>query len=234
MLGVNAADSSHFKRNVESKLKTWGYGYDYARAGVTIQRRPALPEERLKELLIRKLGLDVQINPVAFALFVAAFTDIEGFASMPWGERARVLYERRGVSVDEKTLRNWFSKLIKNDIAVKSEETTYWRTDVINKVKTRSPATKEDFLAYNTRKYQVYQDQLQAIKAATQLRGKEASTEAWKQTYRLLWAEYHCCYYSCKHLIFTAFNEDADTLHELYELVTEIVSPISGTPQGFS
>ena len=82
--------------------------------------------------------------------------------------------------------------------------------------------------------YNVYQDQLQVIKAATQLRGKEASTEAWKQTYRLLWAEYHCCYYSCKHLIFTAFNEDADTLHELYELVTEIVSPMSGTPQGFS
>ena len=184
MLGVNAADSSHFKRNVENKLKTWGYGYDYARAGVTILRRPALPAERLKELLIRKLGLDVQINPVAFALFVAAFTDIEGFSSMPWGEREKVLYERCGVAVDEKTLRNWFSKLIKNDIALKSEETTYWRTDIIGKVKARSPATKEEFLSYNTRKYQVYQDQLSFVKKYSQLKNAEASKEAWKLTYK--------------------------------------------------
>lgn len=48
---------NHFKRIVETKLNNWGY--DYSRSGVTILRCPSLPEEKLKELLIRELGLDM-------------------------------------------------------------------------------------------------------------------------------------------------------------------------------
>ena len=232
MLGVNAADSSHFKRNVTAKLKKWGYVFQYERAGVTIQRRPALPEERLKELLIRKLGLDVQIDPVAFSLFITAFSDIEGFAAMPWGERAKVLEEHCGVIVDERTLRNWFSKLTRSGMTVKNAEESYWRTSVVDKTKSRSPATKEEYTEYNSRKYEFLKVQLQ--EARKWLPPKEAQKEAWDRTYRLLWAEYGCCFYSCKRWMFSAFNADDETLREIYELVDEIASLQGGTPQTFS
>ncbi len=52
---------------------------------------------------------------------------------------------------------------------------------------------------------------------------KEASADAWKQAYKILWAEYHCCYYTCKTFVFSAFTEnDQGILLELYELVSEI------------
>lgn len=155
MLGVNAADSSHFKRNVENKLKTWGYGFAYERAGVTILRRPALPEERLRELLIRKLDLDVQNNAIAFARFVDSFRD-DLFASMPWQERAVYMRKNYGIEVSERTLRRWFSKLIKNEIAVKGEERTYWCTEKPNWLETiRSPATKEEYDSFLARRSEI-------------------------------------------------------------------------------
>ena len=56
---------------------------------------------------------------------------------------------------------------------------------------------------------------------------EELKTEAWKLTYKILWAEYHCCYYSCKRMVFTAFNDDSDTLYEIYELVNELTCPMT-------
>ncbi len=109
---MNINDSRHFKRNVENRLKKWGYRYNYKTAGVTILSRPITAEERLAELLIRQYNIDVQINSYAFACFITAFSDIDGFDSMPWGERAKVYYDYSGVSMDERTLRNWCSKLI--------------------------------------------------------------------------------------------------------------------------
>ena len=112
ILAVNISDSRHFKRNTENKLKKWGYRYSYTTAGVTILSCPTTAEERLAELLIRQYNIDVQINPYAFACFITAFSDIDGFDSMPWGERAKVYYDYSGISMDERTLRNWCSKLI--------------------------------------------------------------------------------------------------------------------------
>ena len=69
-LSVNIKDSNHFKRNVEAKLRHWGYGYEYSRSGVQITRRPETAEERLAEILYRHYEINVQTNPTAFACFM--------------------------------------------------------------------------------------------------------------------------------------------------------------------
>ena len=102
--------SSHFARDVQTTLNKWGYAYQYQRTGVEVTKQPETPEERLAEILIRKLNIDIQIDPKAFALFLFAFQDIEQFDSMPWNERADVLYFEYDVKVDERSLRNWCNK----------------------------------------------------------------------------------------------------------------------------
>ena len=51
VLSVNINDSGHFKRNVESKLSKWGYGFRYETAAVEILSKPETPEERLYDTM---------------------------------------------------------------------------------------------------------------------------------------------------------------------------------------
>ena len=223
VLGVNIKDSKHFKRNVENKLNKWGYGYHYETKGVTILKCPTTAEERLAEILIRQYNIDVQINPYAFACFITAFSDIERFASMPWGERATAFYDYSGVSMDERTLRNWCSKLMSQNIVVKCRDGTYWKTDIIgDKRKLRTQVSAEEARPYFARRAAL-------VEAGTEknlhngLSFKEARGTAWKEAYETLWTEYKCCYYICKTFSFSAFTEnEREILLEVYELVREI------------
>ena len=99
VLSVNLKDSNHFAERVKDKLDKWGYGYDYSRRAVTIISKPETSAARLKEIVIRSFGMDIQVDAVQFACFLAAFTDIEGFETMPWEERAIVYYKRYGVTI---------------------------------------------------------------------------------------------------------------------------------------
>lgn len=43
--------------------------------------------------------------------------------------------------------------------------------------------------------------------------------EAWQETTKQLWGQYHCCYYCCSRFVLNAIGEDAQ---EIFELVNEI------------
>ena len=51
---------------------------------------------------------------------------------------------------------------------------------------------------------------------------KEAAASAWDATYKSLWREFGCCYYSCRGLLFNAIEEDY--IFEIYELAQEIAA----------
>ena len=75
---------------------------------------------------------------------------------MPWGERSVYMKKKYGIEVTERTLRRWFSKLIKNEIAVKGEEVTYWRTEKPSWIETiRSFATKEEYDNFLARRSEI-------------------------------------------------------------------------------
>ena len=216
---------SHFARDVQTILSNWGYTFRYSRYGVEILKCPETPEERLAEILIRKLNIDIQIDPKAFALFLFAFQDIEQFDSMPWNERADVLYFEYDVKVDERTLRNWCKKLEKKGIISKSKRQSFWKTQMLNGYKNRfsvDPEAEEVKLYYEEQKkiqdaYIIehindYPDTNQLLRDA-----RSAAVQA-------MWQKYQRCYYFCGGLNLTAFSPDEDDyLTEIYKLVDEIV-----------
>ena len=226
---VNINDSGHFSRDVRRELSKWGYGYQYIRnKGVEITSKPETPEERLAEILIRAYNIDIQIDPVQFACFISAFTDIESFHCMPWGEREDVYHARYGFAPDDRTLRNWHSRLMRCGVISTFDYSTAWRTEVFRGSKIRTPITgdEEEELKmqefFDRRKELVAQNYNNLLQYG--LSPKDAKKMAWTQAYDTLWKEFHCCYYWCKSFTLSAFTpDDKDVLCEIHELVQEIV-----------
>ena len=216
LLSVNPKDSKHFKRNVETRLQNWGYGYEYTTQAVTITSSPETPEAKLREILIRQLNLDIQIDTKAFACFICAFTDIEGFASMPWGNRELILQQRYNVSVSERTLRNWSAVLIRNEYISKSEERTFWKTEMCGRDKIRTPVPEDD-----PRMQEYFLRKSELLKELS-----PAHEDVWELTMKQLWSEFNCCYYSCKSFSFNAFDPAiSGCLFEIQELTREMIAP---------
>lgn len=221
--GVRLEDAKHFKRNVESTLSKWGYCFEWVRgAGAIITHAPETAEERLQEILIRQFHVDLQVDMYAFACFVTAFSDIEGFACMPWAEREKEYYNYSGISVDQRTLSNWSRKLFEHGILEKGEIGSYWRTDVFKDgSKIRTEVTAEEAQAFFDRRAELIEQNTEGLRMAVNLTAKEKRKQAWSDAYKVLWKEYGCCYYSCKAFYFTAIAEQG-TLAEMYELTREI------------
>lgn len=68
------------------------------------------------------------------------------------------------------------------------------------------------------------------IAVSAGLIGKEATAAAWDFTYKQLWREFQCCYYSCSGLLFNAIGEDY--IFEIYELAQEIAAAPVILPPG--
>ena len=230
VLSLNLKDSKHFKRNGEDKLKKWGYTYKWEeRENPIILSKPETPAARLNEIVIRSFGMDKQVDAVLFACFLTAFTDIEGFATMPWKKRADVYYQKYGVWVEDKTLRNWCSQLIKRKIITVCGESAAWKTTIVDNKKYRErliPGEPNDMWDYYDRRSEIFAEEYELALMGTRFRGEPpaaAIKEAWGETYKRLWQEFECCYYYCKCFTLSAFSEEygAD-LQEVYELAQEI------------
>ena len=57
-------------------------------------------------------------------------------------------------------------------------------------------------------------------KSAENLELRQSEAAAWSATYKKLWREFQCCYYTCNGLVFNAIGEDY--IFEIYELAQEI------------
>lgn len=217
--------SRHFARDVQTTLNKWGYAYKYQRTGVEVTKQPETPEERLAEILIRKLNIDIQINPKAFACFISAFHEIEHFESMPWDERAVWLDCVYGIQITGRTLRSWCNKLIEKGIISRNSQQTFWKTECHGGAKMRCPVDPDDEelqAYYQDRKNFLNENERQLLNDG--LYPKAATANAWAIATLQLLEKYHCVYYTCKSLNITAFSEDEDDfLLEIYELVEEIV-----------
>ena len=60
-------------------------------------------------------------------------------------------------------------------------------------------------------------------KSAENLDLRQSEAAAWSATYKKLWREFQCCYYTCNSLVFNAIGEDC--IFEIYELAQEIAAP---------
>ena len=228
LTGVSEADKKHFKRNVETALTKWGYGFDWIHGkGATITHVPESAEERLQEVLVRQFHVDIQVDMYYFACYVAAFVGLdglEGFNSMPWGVREDKFDKFFGKHYTSRTLSSWCKQLIKNEIMDKSEDGTFWKTIITESYeKIRKPAEPAEAQEYFKRRSVLLDElTLETVQKNKKLSYEAARKEAWKDVYPILWNEFNCCYYFCKKFRFFAFNENG-SLFELFELIQDIL-----------
>lgn len=228
ILSVKLKGNNNFKRDVENKLSKSKYGFHYNDGqGVEIQSKPEKPEDRLCEILYRGYKIDVQTNPLLFACFISAFLDIKEFESSPWGEREKIYYKYYGYNVDERTMRNWCSKLLDRGIIAKKGVTTAWRTYFAGDRKIREPIEEIDRVEmdnYFERRTEIFKDHyIKYLESG--IPTKKARNAAWKDTYKDLWAEFECCFYYCKGFVLSAFSYNEVDVWEIYELARELAAP---------
>lgn len=97
----------NFADKVKTRLKNWGYKYIYIkRRGVEITGIPSTAEEKVQELLIRKLNLDSQTNLKAFAIMMYLLASDYEFATSPWLTRENIIWKEYGIEISESAMRN--------------------------------------------------------------------------------------------------------------------------------
>lgn len=213
---IDRKRDAHFAGNAKNDLTKWGYEYEWHnRRGVEITRRPESAQERLAELMNRGFGLDIQVDVYVFACFLFMLLMVEDFASMPWAVRAEELDYWFGVKVTERTLRRWAVTLFKTDTIIKSKDGTIWRTISHHGEKKRDPipADDPDYIRYKNRRSELM-DEYKAQGVPDSM--------AWGQTFKRLWGEFDCCYYTCDRIVLNALQEEID---ELFKWVNAICLP---------
>ena len=207
-------DSGQLKRDVTRKLDAWGYQYEWHnRRGVTISAHNLTPEIRLKELLVKRLNLSNETEPLDFAHFIIALSHIPGFDTMPWRTRASVMYNYTGKYVAESTIRGWTSKLIKADVVMKGGKDALWHTYRDNGIK------RQEWVDIDDARYKEYcarrTETLEALKQTDLPPSKH-----WGTMVKMLCGQYGRYYY-CSRLMLNALGDDVDELYDLVEQITE-------------
>ena len=163
--------------------------------------------------MIREYSIDVRVDIKAFACFIYAFSDIEGFESMPWKIRCEIMSAAYGINVCERTLRNWCDKLIKTRTIEKgNNEKTYWRTIKLNGESFRDLVSGNEELERKMHSYWAERSEL-------------LKKYSWNETFSILWNKYHCCYYSCKKFVLSAFDAIGQ-FQEVYELIEAVMAEL--------
>lgn len=188
-----------------------GYKYIYSRKGVEITYTPDTPEEKLIQILQTKFNIDIRVDFKAFACFVYSFDAVDGFVAMPWKEREKALKEAFDIEISERTLRKWCNKLLEAGAVVKlNSNKLVWRTLKVDGKTYRDIVSGDSEAEQEMRDYYSYRRNLLKV-----MNYADANKE--------LWRKFGCCYYSCKYLQFSAFNDEYGDLLEVYELAKQII-----------
>jgi len=209
IIGIDPKNKN-FARKVKDTLQKWGYSYQYKRTQVTILKMPQTKEERIAEIALRELGLDVQVDAPAFAAFLFALQFDEEFGCSPWSTRVKLIDKMFDIKVAESTLRKWAKKLIDLNLIIKEPENRQlWYTVSVDGEKFQSPV-EEDMEAY-----EYYKKDMQTFLKEEQER---ENPEVWKTVYKRLWDKHKTVYYWCKPFTCNALvNEDIRRMFELVE-----------------
>lgn len=207
----------NFAAKVKNRLTNWGYEYNYSSRTVEITKIPTTAEERLKELLIRKLNFSVQTDFKAFTIMLHLFRTDRNFMSMPWKTRETVLYEQYGITIADSTMSNWTRRLLNDDVLLKSFSANHnlWRTHIENGIKYQEKISETDDKMAEYKKYNAMRSQLLA-----EAQEANNTTTCWGGVINKLWNKFHCCYYTVKPIEPVAWYDD--DYKEIFSLSEDI------------
>jgi len=205
---------------VKSRLSNLGFdkGEDfiYTSKEVTILWVPQSYEEKIT-YLVRLLGVDRQVDPIAFSTFLYRLA-LDGYNDcnkMPWAERAIWLKEECDINVTDRTLRRWTKKLIELDIITKdTSDYQCWRSEKFNgeiiRIPVNTPELEREKDAYR-------QDYFKLKESTKDIKDKKNRANL---IFGSLWGKYHCKYYNCCSFVFCAW-ENNPIMKELRDLICE-------------
>jgi len=207
-------NSRQFARDVKHDLAAFGYKYEWInRVGVQITSLPEGNEARFKNLLVERLGIDSQVNPIDFACFISALSTYKGFDSMPYRKREEVMNEICGHDISESTLRNWARKLFASKNAERFRKGALWKTYRDEHKIKRQVKVEIDSDEYK-HFCEVRSDTLETLDKM----GVPAN-QRWGMMICELYKEYGHFYY-CPEICLNALGDDVE---EICELVTAIM-----------
>ena len=210
--GRNIA-SSHFSREVISDLQKWGYDCEWMpRKGVNILSRDESPQMKLKTLLMKRLGLNSQIDALDFAWFIVAISIVEDFSAMPYATREITITEFCGHNISQSTLRRWAGALYETGNAERFKKGALWKTS-----RDENGIKRQERVDPNSDEYKAYC----AVRSATleNIQQEGENKGAWGKMIQRTYGEYGVYYY-CPEIVLNALGEDID---EIMDLVDEIV-----------
>lgn len=221
ILGVDPKDKK-FADKIKRRLTNLGFiendDFIYTRKEVIILRIPKTIEERI-EYLVRLLGIDRQVDVIAFSTFVYRLAFDPDFQTMPWEERATYLKDNDDIEVSEKTLRSsWGKKLIDLNIVMKDEsDYEWWCTVNVDGTKVRSIVETDEEKAAMKEYWEFYW----GVKKEADVEIKDKK-ERGQYIFNQVWGKFHCKYYKCKRFIFCAWQAN-DVIEELLDLIEEYI-----------
>lgn len=213
----------NFKRDTERLLARKGYSYEWHRGrGVTILSRDTSAQRRLKKLLVTRLGMHPDTNPVDFAYFIMALSWIEGFDNAPWDTKLKILNEYFSLCTCKSTLLRWAAKLYQTGNATRFPKSALWKTitdEVGMKRQIRVDPASDEYKQFcdirSAMLKKIDEENAEAKDAGQEPLYKNAFGEMVKRLYP---AYGH--YYPCPALVLNALGKDVE---EITRLVHEIV-----------
>ena len=213
----------NFKRNIINKLTNLGFeeneDFLYKRGGnIIILYVPQTYEEKIT-YLVRLLGIDKRIDPIAFTTFLYYLTidSPDNCNKMPWEERAQWLCENYNINVSVRTLQRWISKLINLQIIYKDTyDFEYWCTTNINGIKYRYQVNTDE----DKQQMKQYWNYYSLIKTEAANLFPNNTKNQGQYVFDKIWKKYHCIYYKCSSFVFNAWEKNP-IMREIRELIIE-------------
>jgi hypothetical protein len=214
------AKDKNFKAKLVRRMANLGFeedDYIYTRKDVTILWIPQEPQEKIT-YLVRLLGIDSQVNPHEFAIFLYCLMHFEEYNMAPWQERADLLNMNYDINVTERTLRKWTNKLMEyGEIVKDTSNFEVWCSTTIvdangDKKICRDAVSGDEQLEAGYEEYK-------------EMRTDLLKKYPFKDAQRILWSKFHCCYYRCYSFVFNAWRS-GDIIDELFAVIEDYMEQV--------
>lgn len=213
---VGREQTEHFARDCKNDLSKWQYEYQWCKKrGVMITDLPPTAEEKLTSLLRNELKLDKQINAYNFACFIASFSIIDSFDSMPWDSRIAFFNQYYENEVSQSALKHWMKILIDSGNVGRFKKGALWKT-----IKDEHGDKIQVKVDSNSDEYKEYCVKRSALLTNFENADKQGKKKIWSNMVYSLYPKYGVYYY-CSEFVLNALGEQAE---EICRLVAQIMA----------
>lgn len=215
-------ENKGFIGRVRERLENWHYSVETPRGGsVIITGQPEAALDRLHDIMMRKLGLDIQVRPREFACFMHFMMTVPDADCMPVEDRLDYINQNyKPVNLSKSTLERWTESLSDcQALIIDGQSAVRWRTEKINGNYLRTKVDGDQELMEERRRYTERMHELFREAEKKGLIGKARNSVVFPK----LWEEFGFGYgRPSPMLVWNGITMSPELYQEILSLVTEI------------